>query len=116
MQNPNFLTNGHGFFYKLALPDLPQWYASATPPQSQCMPPQLPPSPPATRDNKECFLELPVWNYDGSSTGQADGTNSEVFLYPVAIYKDPFRQGNNRLVLCDTYKYNKKPSGMFHMD
>jgi len=54
--------------------------------------------------------ELAVWNYDGSSTGQAEGSNSDVFLYPVALYRDPFNLGNNRLVLCDTYKYNKKPT------
>jgi glutamine synthetase len=47
--------------------------------------------------------ELPVWNYDGSSTGQAPGHDSEVLMKPVAIFKDPFRRGNNILVLCDTY-------------
>ncbi|KAE8712241.1 Glutamine synthetase leaf isozyme [Hibiscus syriacus] len=35
--------------------------------------------------------ELPKWNYDGSSTGQAPGDDSEVILYPQAIFKDPFR-------------------------
>ncbi|XP_020285132.1 glutamine synthetase 2 cytoplasmic isoform X2 [Pseudomyrmex gracilis] len=51
--------------------------------------------------------ELPTWTYDGSSTYQAEGTNSEIYLFPVAIYKDPFRRGNNRLVLCDTYYSDK---------
>lgn len=45
------------------------------------------------------FSELPVWNYDGSSTYQAQGENSDVYLYPVAIYKDPFRGGNHILVM-----------------
>lgn len=45
------------------------------------------------------FTELPVWNYDGSSTYQALGENSDVYLYPCAIYKDPFRRGNHILVL-----------------
>ncbi|CAL1396990.1 unnamed protein product [Linum trigynum] len=47
--------------------------------------------------------ELPKWNYDGSSTGQAPGEDSEVIIYPQAIFKDPFRGGNNILVICDAY-------------
>lgn len=35
--------------------------------------------------------DLKVWNYDGSSTGQADGHNSEVLLKPRAIFNDCFR-------------------------
>ncbi|XP_060519542.1 glutamine synthetase 2 cytoplasmic-like [Cylas formicarius] len=54
--------------------------------------------------------DLPVWNYDGSSTYQSQGSNSDTYLIPVAIYKDPFIRGNNVLVLCETYKYNKEPT------
>tara|TARA_B100000575_G_C23142926_1_gene665690 strand:+ start:4447 stop:5658 length:1212 start_codon:yes stop_codon:yes gene_type:complete len=54
---------------------------------------------------------LPMWNYDGSSTKQADGTDSEVFLRPVKLCYDPFRRGDNAyLVLCDTWLANKKKS------
>jgi len=45
--------------------------------------------------------ELRVWNFDGSSTGQAPGDDSEVLLRPVAIFDDPFRGGDNILVLCE---------------
>jgi len=52
--------------------------------------------------NKVTSLDqLPVWNFDGSSTGQAPGKDSEVYLKPVAFYPDPFRRGNNILVLCE---------------
>jgi glutamine synthetase len=49
--------------------------------------------------------DLTPWNFDGSSTGQAEeGTsNSDVALVPAAICKDPFNGGNHILVLCDTF-------------
>lgn len=47
--------------------------------------------------------DLPDWNYDGSSTGQAPGDDSEVILKPRAIYRDPFRGGQHILVMCDAY-------------
>jgi glutamine synthetase len=56
-----------------------------------------------TLDKKPTKIEeLPVWNYDGSSTGQAPGSDSEVLLNPVAMYPDPFRRGDNIIVLCET--------------
>ncbi|CAN0909878.1 Glutamine synthetase cytosolic isozyme [Linum grandiflorum] len=53
--------------------------------------------------------ELPKWNYDGSSTNQAAGDDSEVIIYPQAIFKDPFRRGNNILVMCDAYTPSGQP-------
>ncbi|KAG9441945.1 hypothetical protein H6P81_017799 [Aristolochia fimbriata] len=47
--------------------------------------------------------EIPKWNFDGSSTMQAPGDNSEVILHPQAIFRDPFRRGKNILVMCDAY-------------
>lgn len=61
-----------------------------------------------------CAKELPQWSFDGSSTGQADGKNSDTYLIPVALYNDPIRRGNNKLVLCETYDYNKKPTATNH--
>jgi len=45
--------------------------------------------------------ELPGWNFDGSSTEQAPGNDSEVHLQPVKFWPDPFRRGDNILVLCE---------------
>ena len=53
--------------------------------------------------------ELSEWSYDGSSTYQALGHNSDVSMKPVAIYPDPFLGGDNILVLCDTYDMDDKP-------
>lgn len=53
--------------------------------------------------------DLPIWNFDGSSTGQAPGDDSEVWIKPQAIFRDPFRGGNNILVMCDTYLPNMQP-------
>uniref|UniRef100_A0A1B0B749 Glutamine synthetase n=2 Tax=Glossina TaxID=7393 RepID=A0A1B0B749_9MUSC len=58
--------------------------------------------------------ELPIWNYDGSSTYQAHGSNSDTYLHPVALYKDPFRRGNHILVMCDTYKFDGTPTDTNH--
>lgn len=50
---------------------------------------------------------LPKWNFDGSSTDQAPGDDSEVILKPQRIFNDPFRIRSdgkkNILVMCDTY-------------
>ncbi|GBG81683.1 hypothetical protein CBR_g32678 [Chara braunii] len=56
-----------------------------------------------------CPSQLPKWNYDGSSTGQAPGEDSEVILYPQAIFRDPFRGGDNILVMCDCYTSDGQP-------
>lgn len=43
-----------------------------------------------------------TWGFDGSSTNQATGDNSDVVLLPKFQCPDPIRGGNNILVLCDT--------------
>lgn len=53
--------------------------------------------------------QIPEWNYDGSSTGQAPGADSEVIIKPVRIFPDPFRRGDNILVLCETYTPQGEP-------
>ena len=58
--------------------------------------------------------DLPKWNFDGSSTNQASGTNSDVFLIPVALFDDPFRGKPNKMVLCDTYTFDDQPTCSNH--
>lgn len=55
--------------------------------------------------------QIPIWNFDGSSTSQMDYStmNTEVLLQPIRVYIDGFNERNNEnyLVLCDTYNINK---------
>jgi glutamine synthetase len=44
--------------------------------------------------------ELPLWGFDGSSTQQAEGSNSDCVLKPVAVYPDAART-NGVLVMCE---------------
>uniref|UniRef100_A0A8C2M5W5 Glutamine synthetase n=1 Tax=Cricetulus griseus TaxID=10029 RepID=A0A8C2M5W5_CRIGR len=58
----------------------------------------------------KCVEELPEWNFDGSSTFQSEGSNSDMYLSPVAMFRDPFRRDPNKLVFCEVFKYNRKPA------
>ena len=61
---------------------------------------------------------IPEWNYDGSSTWQADSDNdTEIILKPCFMCKDVIRkidEANCYLVLCDTYYSNGKPTKTNH--
>jgi len=55
-------------------------------------------------DTKEKYLnfdKVPNWNYDGSSTKQAECDNSEMNLKPIKTYINPIDGGI--LVLCEVY-------------
>ncbi|BGP24615.1 hypothetical protein Rt10032_c03g1273 [Rhodotorula toruloides] len=58
--------------------------------------------------------DLKEWNFDGSSTGQAEGANSDVFLRPAAYFRDPFRRGDNIIVICETYNNDGTPNKYNH--
>lgn len=59
--------------------------------------------------------DCPDWQYDGSSTYQAQGGNSDIAIVPRALYKDPFKIGEHDvIVLCDTYKPDGSPCETNH--
>ena len=60
--------------------------------------------------------ECPMWMFDGSSTKQAEGRDSEVLIKPQAIFSDPFHKAEESsgvegsfLVMCDTYLPTMEP-------
>jgi glutamine synthetase len=64
-----------------------------------------------TLDEKDYKPEdLPVWNFDGSSTEQAPGDNSDVYLRPCAVFPDPLRGSPNILVLAECWNADGTPN------
>lgn len=57
----------------------------------------------------EKIQDVPEWNFDGSSTGQAQESNTDIYLKPVAMFNDPFMGGDNKLVLCETMLFDRTP-------
>jgi glutamine synthetase len=45
--------------------------------------------------------DFPEWSFDGSSTRQADGHDSDCILKPVYFINDPIRGDGNFLVMCE---------------
>lgn len=52
---------------------------------------------------------FPEWGFDGSSTNQATGHDSDVIIRPVRVVTNPLKEGGY-LVLCETYD----PEGLPH--
>jgi glutamine synthetase len=53
--------------------------------------------------------DLPIWGFDGSSTNQAPGSNSDCVLQPVFSVPDPIRGGDDKLVLCEVLLTDMSP-------
>jgi len=53
--------------------------------------------------------DFPKWNFDGSSTFQSKGSASDLDLIPVNFVRDPIREGNSYLVLCEVIDQEGKP-------
>ena len=55
--------------------------------------------------------KIPIWNFDGSSTNQATGDNSEVVIKPCKLYRNSYCRGFDKsyYVICDTYTPDMEP-------
>tara|TARA_Y100001978_G_C23652107_1_gene413991 strand:+ start:322 stop:1305 length:984 start_codon:yes stop_codon:yes gene_type:complete len=53
--------------------------------------------------------QIPIWGFDGSSTLQADGNDSDCALHPVYFLPDPIRGGDNILVMCEVFNADGTP-------
>lgn len=53
--------------------------------------------------------DLPLWGFDGSSTGQATGGASDCLLQPVHFVTDPIRGGHHLLVMCEVLNAEGAP-------
>ncbi len=51
----------------------------------------------------------PIWGFDGSSTEQAEGSNSDCVLKPVLVKPDPLRGSTNKLVMCEVLNTDMTP-------
>lgn len=53
--------------------------------------------------------DFPVWQFDGSSTNQAPGADSDRILKPACVVPDPVRGGDSYLVLCEVLNPDGTP-------
>lgn len=60
--------------------------------------------------SKPGIEDFPEWSFDGSSTNQATGHDSDCLLQPVNFVKDPIRGEGNYLVMCEVLN----PDGSIH--
>ncbi len=58
--------------------------------------------------------DAPIWGFDGSSTQQAKGSDSDCVLKPVRIYPNPLEQ-NSSIVLCEVFDVPKTAVGIDHV-
>jgi len=64
----------------------------------------------AFSDNGSVRIEdFPTWSFDGSSTYQATGSNSDLMLKPVYFVPDPLRGAGNFVVLCEVFNADSRP-------
>ena len=62
----------------------------------------------------EDLKDIPIWNFDGSSTYQSDTKKSDLILQPVAVFKNPLtkegdKEKDDKLVLCEVLNEDGTP-------
>jgi len=62
------------------------------------------------RDINSC----PVWSFDGSSTNQAPGSDSDCVLKPMKLYENPMEKDTSFLVLCEVWDVDGNPHKTNH--
>ena len=62
------------------------------------------------RVEKGTPANAPLWGFDGSSTNQAEGLDSDCLLSPAKEYTNPFGNPDDKLVLCEVLN----PDGTAH--
>ena len=53
--------------------------------------------------------DLPLWSFDGSSTEQATGEDSDRILSPVFVCRNPFEDDNSLLIFCQVMLPSGRP-------
>jgi glutamine synthetase len=53
--------------------------------------------------------QIPDWGFDGSSTNQAEGTDSDCLLKPAFLAPDPVRGEDSFLVMCEVMNADGTP-------
>lgn len=62
------------------------------------------------QEYKADITKVSKWNFDGSSTEQAETSKSELILVPVNVFMDPFKPEKGLLILCEV----EYPNGEAH--
>jgi len=61
------------------------------------------------KKNAPSLSDFPQWGFDGSSTNQSAGEDSDLLLEPVCIVKDPILGEGNYLLLCEVNNPDGSP-------
>ena len=73
-----------------------------------CTPTQIRSKTKVVKDFGKKGEQIPVWGFDGSSTQQAKGSDSDCVLKPVRVYPNPLDRDSS-IVLCEVWNVDDTP-------